>query len=73
MAKRRAIQSRRRTPDRELVKNLWNGHWALKTEEFGPGPHAAYGMILLEHLQAIRQKDGTTVNLHTAPKGTWMR
>jgi len=47
------------TPDRELVKNLWNGHWALKTEEFGPGPHAAYGMILLEHLQAIRQKDGT--------------
>src|SRR5580704_11083301 len=47
------------TPDRELVKNLWNGHWALKTEEFGPGPHAAYGMILLEHLQAIKQKDGT--------------
>ena len=42
------------TPDRELVKNLWNGHWALKTEEFGPGPHAAYGMILLEHLQAIK-------------------
>jgi hypothetical protein len=47
------------TPDRELVKNLWNGHWALKTEEFGPGPHAAYGMILLEHLQAIKLKDGT--------------
>ncbi len=20
------------TPDRELVKNLWNGHWGLKTE-----------------------------------------
>jgi len=24
-------------------------------------------------LLVIRQKDGTTVNLHTAPKGTWMR
>jgi hypothetical protein len=47
------------TPDRELVKNLWNGHWALKTEELGPGPHSAYGMILLEHLQAIKLKDGT--------------
>jgi hypothetical protein len=21
----------------------------------------------------IRQRDGSTVNLHTAPKGTWMR
>jgi len=24
-------------------------------------------------LLVIRQKDGTTVNLHTAPKGSWMR
>jgi hypothetical protein len=47
------------TPDRELVKNLWNGHWALKSEELGPGPHAAYGMVLLEHLQAIKLKDGS--------------
>jgi hypothetical protein len=47
------------TPDRELVKNLWNGHWGLKTEEFGPGPHAAYGMVLLEHLQVIKLKDGS--------------
>ena len=47
------------TPDRELVKNLWNGHWALKSEEFGPGPHAAYGMVLIEHLQVIKQKDGS--------------
>ncbi len=47
------------TPDRELVKNLWNGHWGLKTEEFGPGPHAAYGMVLIEMLQAIKLKDGT--------------
>ncbi len=49
----------RTTPDRELVKNLWNGHWGLKTEEFGPGPHAAYGMVLIEMLQAIKLKDGT--------------
>ncbi len=47
------------TPDRDLVKNLWNGHWGVKSEVFGPGPHAAYGMILLEHLQAIKLKDGT--------------
>ena len=47
------------TPDRELVKNLWNGHWGLKSEEFGPGPHAAYGMVLIEHLQVIKLKDGT--------------
>lgn len=24
-------------------------------------------------LLVIKQKDGTTVNLHTAPKGSWMR
>ena len=24
-------------------------------------------------LLVIRQKDGTTVNLHAAPKGSWMR
>jgi hypothetical protein len=47
------------TPDRDLVKNMWNGHWGLKSEVFGPGPHAAYGMILLEHLQAIKLKDGS--------------
>ena len=49
----------RTTPDRDLVKNLWNGHWGLKTEVFGPGPHAAYGMMLLEHLQVIKLKDGS--------------
>ncbi|MEP6861691.1 MAG: peptidoglycan-binding protein, partial [Deltaproteobacteria bacterium] len=47
------------TPDRELVKNLWNGHWALKTEELGPGPHSAYGMVLIEHLQVFKLKDGS--------------
>jgi hypothetical protein len=47
------------TPDKDLVKNLYNGHWALKSEIFGPGPHAAYGMVLLEHLQRVRLKDGS--------------
>ena len=47
------------TPDRDLVKNLYNGHWALKKEIFGPGPHAAFGMALLMHYQVVPQKDGT--------------
>ena len=47
------------TPDKDLVKNLYNGHWALKSEIIGPGPHAAYGMVLLEHLQRVKLKDGT--------------
>ena len=46
------------TPDRDLVKNLYNGHWGLKSEVFGPGPHAAYGMMLLVHEQVVKQKDG---------------
>jgi hypothetical protein len=47
------------TPDRDLVKNLWNGKWGLKTEVMGPGPHAAYGMMLLVHHQVVKLKDGT--------------
>jgi hypothetical protein len=47
------------TPDRDLVKNLWNGKWGLKTEVMGPGPHAAYGMMLLVHHEVIKLKDGT--------------
>jgi len=47
------------TPDRDLVKNLWNGSWGLKTEIMGPGPHTAYGMVLLVHHQVFKQKDGT--------------
>ncbi|HEY6039291.1 MAG TPA: peptidoglycan-binding protein, partial [Kofleriaceae bacterium] len=47
------------TPDKDLVKNLYNGDWALKSEILGPGPHAAYGMVLIEHLQRIKLKDGT--------------
>jgi len=45
------------TPDRDLVKNLYNGHYALKREVMGPGPHAAYGMTLLVHHQIIKRKD----------------
>jgi hypothetical protein len=48
----------RTTPDRDLVKNLYNGHHALKKEVLGPGPHAAYGIMLLVHHQIVRGKDG---------------
>ena len=47
------------TPDRDLVKNLYNGHWALKAEVMGPGPHAAYGMALIVHHQIMKRPDGT--------------
>lgn len=47
------------TPDKDLVKNLYNGHWALKSDLLGPGPRSAYGMVLLEHLQVVKQRDGT--------------
>jgi hypothetical protein len=47
------------TPDRELVKNLYNGNWALKSEIFGPGPRSAYGMVALEHLKEVNLKDGS--------------
>jgi hypothetical protein len=46
------------TPDKDLVKNLYNGHWALKSELMGPGPRAAYGMVLFEHLEVIKRKNG---------------
>jgi hypothetical protein len=49
----------RTTPDRDLVKNLYNGHWALKTEVMGPGPHAAYGMTLLVHHEVIKFGNGS--------------
>ncbi len=47
------------TPDKELVKNLYNGRWALKSEVFGPGPRSAYGMVLLEHVAETKLKDGS--------------
>jgi hypothetical protein len=47
------------TPDRDLVTNLYNGHYALKRSVLGPGPHAAYGMTLLVHHQVITRRDGS--------------
>ncbi|CAN5802252.1 hypothetical protein BH11MYX3_BH11MYX3_03030 [soil metagenome] len=47
------------TPDRDLVKNNYNGTWSLKTDIMGPGPHAAFGMTLLVHDQPVKLKDGT--------------
>jgi len=41
------------TPDRALVKNLWNGRWRLKREVFGPGPRSAYGLLMLVHDEPI--------------------
>jgi hypothetical protein len=42
------------TPDRDLITD-YKGRWNLKTSLMGPGPRAAYGMVLLEHLQVIEQ------------------
>jgi hypothetical protein len=47
------------TPDRELVKNLYNGQWDLKRTIMGPGPHGAYGLVLLVHDNVVTRKDGT--------------
>jgi hypothetical protein len=46
------------TPDRDLVTNLWNGRYDLKRSVMGPGPHAAYGMMLLVHHQIVHTKTG---------------
>ncbi len=43
------------TPDRDLVKYLWNGKWRLKREVFGPGPRSAYGMVMLVHHRVTKQ------------------
>ncbi len=37
------------TPDRELVKWVGAGKWDLKRSIMGPGPNAAFGMMLLPH------------------------
>jgi hypothetical protein len=47
------------TPDKDLVVNNYNGTWSLKKSIMGPGPHAAYGMVLLVHDNVVKQKDGT--------------
>ncbi len=48
------------TPDHELVRWVSAGKWELKRSIMGPGPHAAFGMMLLPHYQAIRGVDGRT-------------
>jgi hypothetical protein len=47
------------TPDRDLVRNLYDGRWDLKRSILGPGPHAAFGMALLVHHQVFPQRNGT--------------
>ena len=47
------------TPDRDLVKNLYNGRWELKSSIMGPGPHAAFGLVLLRHDRVVAGQDGT--------------
>jgi hypothetical protein len=42
------------TPDDDLVKNLWNGKFRLKTEVFGPGPRSAYGMVMLINHRPVK-------------------
>jgi hypothetical protein len=44
------------TPDRDLVKYLWNGKWRLKREIMGPGPRSAYGMVMLVHHKETPQR-----------------
>jgi hypothetical protein len=45
------------TPDRDLVRNLYNGRYRLKHEIFGPGAHSAYGLVILVHHREV-VKDG---------------
>jgi hypothetical protein len=42
------------TPDSDLVKWIGKGHWELKKSIMGPGPMAAFGMMLLPHEQLVR-------------------
>jgi hypothetical protein len=42
------------TPDSELVKWVGKGKWELKKSIMGPGPMAAFGMMLLPHEQLVR-------------------
>jgi len=37
------------TPDRDLVKWVSAGKWDVKRSIIGPGPNAAFGMVLLPH------------------------
>jgi hypothetical protein len=46
------------TPDRELVKWVGAGKWDLKRSIMGPGPHAAFGLVLLSHYQLVKDAGG---------------
>jgi hypothetical protein len=46
------------TPDKELVRNLYNGKHELKTDLLGPGPRSAFGMALFEHVQVVKLRNG---------------
>jgi hypothetical protein len=48
------------TPDKDLVRNLYDrGRFALKDDIFGPGPRSAYGMVLIEHFEQVKLRDGS--------------
>ncbi len=47
------------TPDRDLVTNLYNGTYELRATVMGPGPRAAYGIVMLQHDKPLPQKDGS--------------
>jgi len=46
------------TPDDDLMRNLWNGKWALKREVFGPGPRSAYGMVMVINHKPVKMFAG---------------
>jgi len=46
------------TPDRELVKWVSAGKWDLKRSIMGPGPHAAFGIMLLPHYKVVKGPKG---------------
>jgi len=48
------------TPDQELVRWTGGGRWELKRSIMGPGPMAAFGMMLLLHERALRGANGAT-------------
>lgn len=52
------------TPDRDLVKYLWNGKWRLKREIMGPGPRSAYGMVMLMHHQEVKVRQRVRFDDH---------
>jgi hypothetical protein len=48
------------TPDEDLVRWVTKGKYELKKTIMGPGPQAAFGLMLLPHLRPYKAKDGST-------------